>query len=114
MNPEQLYQRGFELRCNGQYAEAKQILGQVLSLSPNHIAAAHQMALIKGFEGDFDGSLADLTALTKRVPNDLDVRYDLAMTQMMLGFFEEACAHFKAILAVDPNHENAKKQIIYC
>ena len=113
MDPEQLYQRGFDLRCNGQYAEARQILGQVISLSPNHVDAAHQLALIKGFEGDFDGSLADLAAIAQRVPGNLNVRYDLAMTQMMLGMFEEACANFRQILAVDPNHD-AKKQVIYC
>lgn len=84
-----------------------------MALSPNHVDAAHQIALIKGFEGDFDGSLLELKNLCTRVPQNMTVRYDLAMTQMMLGMFEEACANFRHILTIDPEHD-AKKQVIYC
>lgn len=114
MDIEQTYQQGFQLRCDGRYAEARQVLQRVIAVNPNHIPARHQMALIKGFEGDFDGSLADLAQLSVIVPNNLDVKYDLAMTQMMLGMFEEACANLNAILAVDPTHEKALQQSVYC
>lgn len=114
MDEEQLYQRGFDLRCSGQYAEARSVFEQVLRLNAHHVNSRHQIALIQGFEGDFDGSLASLQALSNQFPNNLDVRYDLAMTQMMLGYFEEACANFRLILSVNPNHDKAKQQIIYC
>lgn len=114
MDIEDLYQRGFQQRCDGNYGDAKATLGRVLAIDPNHVNAKHQVALILGFEGDFDGSLAALEALVKQFPNNLEVRYDFAMTQMMLGMYEEACAHLKFILSVDPNHEKAKQQAIYC
>ena len=111
---EAIYQRGFQLRCEGKYAEAKSELQRVLASNPSHIEARHQMGLILGFEGDFDGSLEALTVLSRQFPSNQDVVYDLAMTQMMLGLFDEACANFKKILSIDPNHERASKQVIYC
>ena len=74
----------------------------------------NQMALIKGFEGDFDGSLADLERLVAQHPNAADVRCDLAMTQMMLGMYEEACANLKEVLRQSPGHDKAQQQVIYC
>jgi cytochrome c-type biogenesis protein CcmH/NrfG len=114
MDIEQTYQLGFQLRCDGKYAEAKQVFERLLSTNPGHLNSRHQIALIKGFEGDFDGSLADLQQLTAQAPANLNIRYDLAMTQMMLGMYEEACANFRYILSVDPAHEKANQQIIYC
>ena len=114
MDIEALFKQGFDLRCSGNYAEAQQILQRVLSVNPNHLGARHQVALIQGFEGDFDGSLASLDALCRQHPEDIDVRYDLAMTQMMLGMYEEACANLKRILAVAPAHDKAAQQVIYC
>ncbi|HEY0867576.1 MAG TPA: tetratricopeptide repeat protein [Fimbriimonas sp.] len=114
MDAEALYQRGFQLRCDGRYAEARDDLQRVLALNPNHYKAQHQLGLIQGFEGDFEGSLATLTALSSRFPNDLDIRYDLAMTQLMLGMFDEGCANINFILSVDPTHEKAMQQSAYC
>jgi cytochrome c-type biogenesis protein CcmH/NrfG len=114
MDIEQTYQEGFQLRCDGRYPEATQAFQRVLAKDPNHVPTRHQMALIAGFQGDFDGSLAALQALTVQVPNNLDVRYDLAMTQMMLGMYEEACANLRMILQVNPNHEKAQQQAAFC
>lgn len=114
MDEEALYQQGFDLRCAGSYAEARQILTRVIATNPMHLGARHQIALIQGFEGDFDGSLASLDVLVRQHPENVDVRYDLAMTQMMLGEYELACANLKRILAVAPAHDKAAQQVIYC
>ena len=114
MNPENLYNQAYELRCSGQYAEAQAILQRLLQMDPNHVNARHQMALILGFIGEFDDSVAQLERLSAQFPRNLEVKYDLAMTQMMLGMQDEACANFNAILAVDPTHEKALQQSVYC
>lgn len=114
MNFDELYNQAYQLRCNGQYAEAQSLLQQILSADPNHVNARHQMALILGFIGEFDESLAQLSKLSTLFPRNLEVKYDLAMTQMMLGMQDEACANFNAILAVDPTHEKALQQSVYC
>ena len=108
------YEIGFAHRCNGEYAEARAIFEKILAQAPTHIPSRWQMALILGFEGDFDGSLEGLKALAAESPNDLEIRYDFAMTQMMLGHLDEACAEFRAIVAADPTHEKATQQLIYC
>jgi len=110
---EAIYERGFQFRCNGQYAEARAELMKVLDLDPTHVGARHQIGLIQGFEGDFDGSVATLQAIANQYPANLDVRYDLAMTQMMIGEFDAACANFRSILAVNPGHK-AAEQVVYC
>ena len=114
MDQEALYRQGFDLRANGQYPEARALFERILAQNPTHVGARHQIALIQGFEGDFDGSLAALEALSAQNAANLDVRYDLAMTQMMLGEYEKACANLKQILAVAPNHDKAAQQVIYC
>lgn len=111
---EEHYEIGFQYRCEGEYALAKKAFAEVLALDPHHVKARWQLALIKGFEGDFDGSLADLKALVEDAPEDLDVRYDFAMTLIMLGYTEEACEQFREILRRDPAHEKAKQQLAYC
>lgn len=114
MDNEALYNQAYQLRCNGQYAEAQSLLQRVLQSDPNHVNARHQLALILGFVGEFDESLSQLAALSAQFPRNLEVKYDLAMTQMMLGLQDEACANFNAILAVDPTHEKALQQSVYC
>jgi Flp pilus assembly protein TadD len=109
-----LYKRGFDLRCEGRYAEAKSVLTALLAKDPAHRGARHQIALIQGFEGDFDGSVEALSKLSAQAPRDLDILYDLAMTQMMIGMSDEACANFRKMLVVDPRNEKASKQLIYC
>jgi tetratricopeptide (TPR) repeat protein len=114
MTPEEQYEAGFAYRCEGNYALARQAFESVLVHSPGHLKARWQLALILGFEGDFDASLEALKALSFEAPGNTDIRYDFGMTLMMLGFFDEACAEFKAILLIDPEHEKAQQQLVYC
>lgn len=114
MSEQELYEQGFAMRCEGRYGEARHALQQVLAMNPTHVKARWQVALIKGFEGDFDGSLDDLKGLVMEVPSDVEVRNDLAMTYMMLGYMDEACAEFRQVLAINPDHENARRQLVYC
>jgi tetratricopeptide (TPR) repeat protein len=114
MNVQEAYERGFDLRCNGRYSEAKAQLQQVLDVDPNHCDARWQMGLILGFEGDFEGSLVALSELARLYPTRDYVLYDLAMSQMMLGMNEEACDNFREVLRINPNHEKAAQQVIYC
>ena len=114
MSVHEAYDRGFNLRCEGRYGEAKAAFQEALTMEPGHVKSLWQLALIQGFEGDFDGSLDSLKTLSDDHPEEIEVRYDLAMTYMMLGHQDEACAEFHKILAVNPNHENALRQSKYC
>jgi len=112
-NVDAAYQRAFQLRCDGRYREAKTELLAVLQVNPRHCDARWQMGLIQGFEGDFEGSVETLTKVSADFPDNIHILNDLAMTQMMLGYEDDAVANFERILRVDPSHENAKKQLAY-
>lgn len=113
MDVEAVYRRGFELRCEGRYSEARAEFQTVLASDSRHCEARWQLGLIQGFEGDFEGSLETLKALVAEYPENVNVRYDLAMTYMMLGYVDEAGGEFREILRLSPSHENAKKQLAY-
>lgn len=113
MDIQEAYQKGFNLRCDGRYREALIEFQKVLAVDPKHCEARWQIGLIQGFEGDFDASLETLRKVAQDYPMNLNVRNDLAMTMMMLGYIDEAGAEFREILKIDPNHENAKKQLVY-
>ena len=83
-------------------------------MDSGNIQIRHVNALKIGFEGDFDGSLSALKALVAELPDEVEVLYDLAMTQMMLGSFEDACQNLKLVLVKDPSHAKALKQVIRC
>lgn len=114
MDIEQTYQLAYQMRCDGRYGDAKQLFQRILSAQPNHVNSRHQLALILGFEGDFDGSLAALQGLYAQAPNNLDILFDLAMTEMMLGMYEEGCVKMKYILVMNPAHEKAQQQVGFC
>ena len=86
MSVQEAYDRGFELRCEGRYGEAKLAFLQAISIDPGHLKSKWQLALIQGFEGDFDGSLDAVRQLTVLRPGNVDVLNDLAMTYMILGY----------------------------
>jgi thioredoxin-like negative regulator of GroEL len=113
MEVQETYQKGFELRCEGRYSEAKVELNKVLAAEPRHLEARWQIGLIQGFEGDFDSSLNTLMALVAEAPQNVNIRYDLAMTEMMLGMNDEAATNFREILRLEPGHEKAQQQLTY-
>lgn len=114
MSVEAIYSEGFQLRCEGRYREARSAFERVVAVEPSHTGARWQLALIQGFEGDFDGSLEALKSLHEEHPENQDVLNDLGMTYMMLGFTEEACTAFRRLMAINPDHENANRQMVYC
>ena len=110
---ETAYSRGFQFRCDGRYREARDEFQRILNIDPHHLEARWQMGLIQGFEGDFEGSISSLQGLVSDHPTAIQPRYDLAMSQQMLGMDEDAVANFIEILRLDPSHENAQKQLSY-
>jgi tetratricopeptide (TPR) repeat protein len=113
MDTEAIYQRGFDLRCDGRYADARAEFMKVLEAVPNHADTRWQIGLIQNYEGDFDGSLMTLGAVVRENPRHEGALYDMAMTEMMLGMYDEAKSHFTALLLVNPDHENALRQLAY-
>ena len=51
MSVEELYEKGFALRCDGRYDEARGIFMQVLGMDPSHANSKWQIGLIQCFVG---------------------------------------------------------------
>jgi len=81
---------------------------------PESFEDRHLRALSAGFHGDEEGSLAAVQALVDERPDHELARYDLAMIQMMLGMYEEACANLRRLLEINPNFERARVQMSFC
>ena len=81
---------------------------------PNGCQELYKRALILGFEGDFDASLGALRELVAAFPDQLEARFQLAMSQMMQGQYEEACANLRHVLEIDPTYEKAVEQARFC
>ena len=71
-------------------------------------------ALKQNFAGDFEGSVTALEALVAEFPDEVEILYDLAMTQMLLGHYEDACKNLKLVLVKDPTHFKALQQVTFC
>lgn len=71
-------------------------------------------ALTFSFEGDAKKSLKELQILLDEVPENLKVRYELAMLQMMQGQHDKGCENLKYILERDPTNARALQVSEYC
>lgn len=110
---EALYDEAYKYRCEGKYPEAKAELQKLLTKQPRHMKALWLWGLIQGFEGDFEGSIRTLTKIVDIWPDVPAMRYDLAMSQVMLGMSDEAYLNFQEVLRQNPDHEDARRQLAY-
>jgi len=108
---EERLQRGIARKIAGEYPEAERELRAVLAAVPDHGIAHHELALVLGFTGDFDGSLAELSRAVELLPKEIKPRLDLAKTQCMLGEYEAAKQSFQAVLDADPENDEARNNL---
>lgn len=111
MTADQLYEKGFEARCNGDYPTASEWLNRALQIDPDHSNAMWQLAIIKGFEGDFDGSIAALKDVVAKSPTHEKAWYDLGMSCTMLMEIPDAVNAFQRVLQLNPGNEDAMRQL---
>lgn len=69
----------------------------------------YEKALELSFNGDYHGALSSLEALSKKVPDNTEVLFSLAMIKILVGHYEEAYADVRLILENDPEHYQARQ-----
>lgn len=102
-----------ELRRSGNYNPAIPLYLQILDRVPNHLAAATGLAHCYLNTGLFDESLEFFRKAAQDHPQDVNTLLDLAKTYLMLGYDEEGRQAFLQVLALDPNNEEAKRNLSY-
>lgn len=109
MSLEQAHQH----RINGAYDQATQLYQEVLASDPLNSDAHWGLGLSLTFSGEFEQGLENLKKAVECCPTSLNARIHLAKTYIMLSMFEEGKAELMSLLALDPEHAEAKKQLDY-
>jgi len=125
LNLAEILSRADALRYNGHYEEAEKLYQQILKQDPNNAAAHHGLGLVYYLHGgDFEKSLAEFKKAVELEPENITYRLDWAKalttiapleedTEKMMDLLREAKAEFEKILEIDPENQEAIKQLTY-
>ncbi|MCS7264760.1 MAG: tetratricopeptide repeat protein [Armatimonadetes bacterium] len=121
----ELLSRADALRYNGRYEEAEKLYLQILEQEPNNSAAHHGLGLVYYLHGgDFEKSLNEFKKAVELDPDNVLYRLDWAKAlttvapleedpEKMMWLLKEAKTEFERILEIDPENQEAIKQLIY-
>lgn len=107
------FERAIALKSEGLYSDALQCLRALAQETPGDAELHHQIGLILGFSGEFEGSLAELRHSVELSPSNTLVRNDLALTYTMLGMYDEARVEFANVLEHDRENQVAIRNLQY-
>ncbi len=125
LNVSELLSRADALRYNGHYKEAEKLYLKILEREPNNAAAHHGLGLVYYLHGgDFEKSLAEFKKAVELEPENITYRLDWAKALTTVAPLEEdpekmtyllkaAKAEFEKVLELDPENQEALKQISY-
>lgn len=125
LNLAELLCRADALRYNGHYEEAEKLYLRILEQEPNNAAAHHGLGLVYYLHGgDFEKSLAEFKKAVELEPNNVAYRLDWAKAlttvapleedpEKMMDLLREAKAEFEKVLELDPENQEAVKQLNY-
>jgi superkiller protein 3 len=121
----ELLSRADALRYNGHYEEAEKLYQQILEQDPNNAAAHHGLGLVYYLHGgDFEKSLAEFKKAVELEPENITYRLDWAKAlttvapleedpEKMMELLREAKTEFEKVLELDPENQEAIKQLTY-
>jgi len=98
-----LYGRAFDAVESGDYSEARALLEQCLSETPDHTLAHKEMAVVLKKLGDRKGALRHRKELKRLAPSDYDSRTDLVELLAGCGHRKEAMREVDELIALVPN-----------
>jgi tetratricopeptide (TPR) repeat protein len=84
------------LRLFGQYAAARDELERVLRMHPTNIDALSTLGVIFQDLGEPESALTRLKQAIALAPNSPSIRWNLSLTQLLLGDFENGWANYEA------------------
>lgn len=114
MDPQQLSARvnlARALEAKGDLAEAIETYRQALQLRPNDANARLSLAnlLYRPEVNQLAAAAVEYQAYLSLMPNDANAHAALGFVYGELGRYDDAGRHFRAALAIDPNHEQARQ-----
>lgn len=95
----------------GDHEGAIEILGRGIAVSPGHAGLRSMRAMLLAEAGRLAGAEADLQALVDENPTDVRALNNLATLLSRQGRRDEARALYERALAIDPDYEEAKRNL---
>lgn len=99
-----LSQRAETLELEGNFAEAAQVYGQILELSPQSPAHYVNLALMEAKMDRFEEAVRTLERGTTAIPGSVTLLSRLAHTYMVMGRLQKSLDAWQAVLVIDPEY----------
>lgn len=91
--------------------EAKKQYKEAISIDPRNASAHTKYGVIQASNKEFSAAIKSLTTALSIEESNPDIRYNLALIYELAGKTDLARQEYKKVLAIDPNHKEAKNNL---
>ena len=93
------------------FIEAKKLYKDAVFIDPKNARAHTFLGILQSKDKEHDNALKSLETAVSIDPNNVDIRYNLALAYEVAGRKEEAKVQYNKVLEADPNHKEALNNI---
>jgi tetratricopeptide (TPR) repeat protein len=94
--------------ANGNYAKAKEYIGQALTQKPDYLDAVFLLSQVQVSEGDVSGAIQSVEAAAAVTPNNPTLFFQLGLLRYNNKEYTGAAGAFEQAVALVPDYANAK------
>lgn len=95
----------------GELAAAESVYTRIIEQAPMFSEGWNRRATVRFYEGDYDGSLADIEQTLKLEPRHFGAIWGLGMILGVQHDYARAISAFEKLLEIKPNSEDARPRI---
>ena len=96
---------------SGNLVAAETIYGKIIERAPTFSEGWNRRATVRFYQGDYDGSLADIEQTLKLEPRHFGAIWGLGMILGMQQDYQRAISAFEKLLEIKPNALDARPRI---
>ena len=96
---------------SGDLIAAESIYGDIIERAPSFSEGWNRRATVRFYQGDYDGSLADIEQTLKLEPRHFGAIWGLGMIMGMQQDYQRAISAFEKLLEIKPNSQDARPRI---
>ena len=100
-----------ELLGSGDLLKAETIYASIIERAPAFSEGWNRRATVRFYQGDYDGSLADIEQTLKLEPRHFGAIWGLGMILGMQQDYQRAISAFEKLLEIKPNSHDARPRI---
>jgi tetratricopeptide (TPR) repeat protein len=106
-----LMRQGSALMVSGDMAAAETIYANIIERAPDFSEGWNRRATVRFYQGDYDGSLADIEQTLKLEPRHFGAIWGLGMILGLQQDYQRAISAFEKLLEIKPNAQDARPRI---